>query len=270
MRLHEWLLTATTTLKEGRSLSARLDALLLASGVLRHNKAWLLAHGDYELAEDQLKTLDALLRRRVGHEPLAYIAGHQEFYGRSFIVTPSVLIPRPETEPLISALLELPIRTGDKLLDIGTGSGCIAITLALEAPQLHIFAVDMSKKALAIAQLNASQLNASVTFAEQNLLANDVHGPYHYIVANLPYVDRDWERSLETAFEPAEALFAANHGLADIEQLIAQAPSHMVAGGYLVLEADPRQHRAIIATAKAHHYQLVRSMSFALVLRLTS
>jgi release factor glutamine methyltransferase len=242
--------------------TARLDALVLMSEVLQKDKSWILAHTDHELSPDQAIKLSAQLKQRVARVPLAYILGHQEFYGRDFIVTPDVLIPRPETEALIE-LAKKYIQTG-KLLDIGTGSGAIAVTLACELPAATVEACDVSQAALAVARSNAQRLRAHVHFFESDLLAGAT-GPYNAIVANLPYVARDWERSPETNAEPSLALFADDNGLALIKQLINEAKNNLIEHGYLLLEADPRQHAEITDHAKAFRH--IATQNFAVVLQ---
>lgn len=200
-----------------------------------------------------------------------------DFYGRDFLVTKDVLIPRPESEMLIDAILNLcgkPYLPGVKasaskitenlsILDVGTGSGCLAITLALELPKAHVSACDISRPALAVAKENSVKLGTHVTFYESNLLDSIDFTP-DLIVANLPYVDRDWpwldKASLSN--EPAIALYADNHGLALIYQLIDELPRKTK---FLVLEADPSEHSAIIAHAKNHGLNLIETRGFALV-----
>lgn len=201
--------------------------------------------------------------------PKAYIEGNQDFYGRDFIVTPDVLIPRPETEQIIDALLNLagkPYLPGVKpsprqlppnptILDVGTGSGCIAITIKKELPEATVYASDISKSALAIAQKNVAEHNVTITLIISHLLDKVKFTP-DVIVANLPYVDPDWDWLDRNALnhEPAIALYAEDHGLALIKSLIDQASSKHVK--YLILEADPCQHEAIIDYTKSKGYSL--------------
>ncbi|HXH26790.1 MAG TPA: peptide chain release factor N(5)-glutamine methyltransferase [Candidatus Acidoferrum sp.] len=266
MSIQDWLDDATKQLRAAGVLSARLDSLLLLADELARDKTWLLAHAKAALSTSQLQELDQKLIRRIKREPLAYIRGTQEFYRREFIVTPDVLIPRPETETLIELLAGLSKKSGDTLVDIGTGSGCIAITAKLEMPELSVYASDISQPALAIAKQNAARLGAAITFYQQNLLVNKSHGPFSFIIANLPYVAKKWERSPETNFEPAHALFAPDQGLQFINQLLSQSSSQLVQQGYLLLEADPRQHQTIIKNV-ANIYKVTRQQGFALVLQ---
>lgn len=221
---------------------SRLDAELILANSLGKDRVFLHAHPDYELSETEKKQADSDLERRAKHEPLAYILGYKEFYGRNFIVSPDVLIPRPETEAIINLAKE---QKPAKILDVGTGSGCIAITLKLELPVSNVSAVDISPKALQIARQNAAKLGAEIAFSESDLLEK-VQGEYDLIVANLPYVDKNWDwLSPELAYEPDLALYAEDSGLYDIKRLVCQAEAHLTKQGVLMLESDLSQHGKI-------------------------
>lgn len=252
---------ANRTLAAAGITTARLDALVLLADALKQDKSWVIAHPEHELPAAQLTILEAQVERRAARTPLAYIRGRQEFYGRDFMVTPHVLIPRPETETLIELIKRLP--HNGQLLDVGTGSGAIAVTASLEYPMLHVDACDVSQPALVVAQKNNAALGGSVTFFTSDLLAH-ADGPYTIIAANLPYVDPNWERSPETDKEPPIALFAADDGLALITKLIAQAPEKLTSDGYLLLEADPRQHQTIEKAARLHGFMQTAADGFAL------
>lgn len=221
---------------------SRLDAELILANSLGKDRVFLHAHPDYELSETEEKQVNSDLERRAKHEPLAYILGYKEFYGRNFIVSPDVLIPRPETEAIINLAKE---QKPAKILDVGTGSGCIAITLKLELPVSNVSAVDISPKALQIARQNAAKLGAEIAFSESDLLEK-VQGEYDLIVANLPYVDKNWDwLSPELAYEPDLALYAEDSGLCDIKRLVRQAEAHLTKRGVLMLESDLSQHGKI-------------------------
>lgn len=201
-----------------------------------------------------------------------------DFYGRDFVVTPDVLIPRPETEMMVDAVLSLvgkPYLPGVKpskpklpqnckILDVGTGSGCIAITLKCELPETTIVACDIPKKALAVAQKNAHRLKAEAEFIESDLMSS-VDDDYDIVVANLPYVDENWDWIDKKALshEPAIALYAEDGGLALIKELISQASERKIP--YLILEADPCQHERIIKYASKYNYSLFEVRGFSLV-----
>ena len=248
-----WLTTATNTLKQADITSARLDAELILANTLRKNRTYLHAHLDEEIDPRRVDIAEARLSLRLDRVPLAYILGCKEFYGRKFTVSPAVLVPRPESEEMITLFLAL--TAGEiapkTLIDIGTGSGCLGITAALERPSLRVILSDISPRAIKIAEKNASNLQARVTLQQQSLLSGQIE-PVDYIFANLPYVDRDWDVSPELRHEPAEALFAADNGLRLIETPIEQAPRRLTADGLLFLEADPRQHQATPPQATQH------------------
>ncbi|MFZ1301991.1 MAG: peptide chain release factor N(5)-glutamine methyltransferase [Candidatus Microsaccharimonas sp.] len=255
LTVNDWLAEATRQLVFNNVPSARLDAELLLAHTVREPRTWLHGHGDEELNSRMVEIANARLDLRLDRVPVAYIIGHKEFYGRRFKVTTATLIPRPESEALIelinqalpkneSILKEKPLR----LVDVGTGSGILGITAKLEHPDLDVTLTDISRHALKVATENAEALHAEVTSLQSNLLANY---PYvaDVIVANLPYVDIEWERSPETEHEPAGALFAEKNGLALIFELLTQTKAKLVNGGKLILEADPEQHPAIIKEA---------------------
>jgi len=248
LKIKEWLAQATKTLSAAGIPSARLDALLFLSDTLRQSKSWLLAHDDEPLHPAQLAALQSALEARRDRQPVAYIRGHQEFYGREFRVTPTTLIPRPESEEGIELLKSLQPLAGQTIIDVGTGTGCLAITAALELPSVRVIACDISPEALKVAAHNAQALKASVTFFKSDLLAA-ISQPVEVIIANLPYVDPSWERSAETEFEPSLALFAEHEGLALIYKLITQTTTKLKDSGALLLEADPQQHAAIAQAA---------------------
>ncbi|MBR2994760.1 HemK family protein methyltransferase [Candidatus Saccharibacteria bacterium] len=207
--------------------------------------------------------------------PEAYRNGVQDFYGRNFIVTPDVLIPRPETEQIIDTVLNLagkPYLPGVKpskrqlpdnptIIDVGTGSGCIAITLRKEIPEANIFATDISNKAIRIAQKNAKTHGVHIPFIISHLLENVNFTP-DVIVANLPYVDENWDWIDKTALakEPKIALYADDHGLKLIKELIKESASREIK--YLILEADPCQHQMIKNFAKSNQYNLKETRGF--------
>ena len=249
MTISEWL-------KQTSAKIDRLDAELILTDFLQvTDRSYLVAHSDDELSGTN--AIDARAARRAEGEPLAYILGYRGFCGRRFFITPDVLIPRPETETIIEIAKEL---NPDKILDVGTGSGCIAITLDLELPNTQVSAIDISDDALRIAQKNAAHHNAKIEFHKSNLLENYQPEPGTLVIANLPYVDAAWDwldhKTLD--YEPKLALYAKQDGLELIYKLIDQTP----AGCPLILEADPCQHEAIIKYAQKRNFTLVRQDGF--------
>ena len=232
--------TIREALDAAQQATSRMEARVLLREVLNQSDAWLLAHDDELLTADQAQQYVALVVRRVAGEPIAYITGRREFYGREFKVTEAVLIPRPETELLVElALQRLPAGAPARVLDLGAGSGCIGITIAAERPQVQVTLVDASEAALEIARANAAQwasANSTLLFSDWYSAVAAEH--YHLIVANPPYVaegDAHLQQG-DLRFEPLSALASGVDGLSDLHRIIAQAPQHLRAGGWLLLE----------------------------------
>ena len=229
---------------------ARLDARVLAAHVLGVDTAWLIAHDTDPLSDTHTAAFEFLLTQRLEGVPVAYLVGTREFYGRPFQVSPDVLIPRPDTELLVElALARMPPDQAMEVLDLGTGSGCIAITLALERSRARITAVDRSAAALAIAERNADILNAHVEFLTCDWFAALVGRRFDLIVGNPPYIaatDPHLARG-DVRFEPLTALTAGRDGLADLRQLTAAARNHLRPGGVLLLEHGYDQADAVQA-----------------------
>jgi release factor glutamine methyltransferase len=279
--IKQWLFSATTTLKEANIHSARLDALILLEDELQRERSWLLAHDDTELTDGQTRKLDARIKKRTMHIPLAYIRGWIDFYGRHFAVSPSVLIPRPETEEMIDLIKDLPDlpQDGDYpplLIDVGTGSGCIGITARLERPELEVWLTDISEDALVVARRNFRSLKAELGlsskfklqyYAGDLLQAREVPNTASIIAANLPYVATGFEISPDAKAEPDLALFANDEGYELIERLLPQAAAVLLSGGYLVLESDPWQQERIIKSAATVGLSLAQQRRFHLVLQ---
>lgn len=254
---NDWLIDATAQLTARGIPSARLDAELILAHTLRISRTALHAHPETPIDERQLEIANARLALRLDRVPVAYIIGHKEFYGRRFLVTSATLIPRPESESLIELLAKvIPANASlldeepKRLVDVGTGSGILGITAKLiHKKAVNVTLIDNSRHALAVAEKNAAQHHVDIDIQHSDLL--DTY-PFvaDIIIANLPYVDIEWERSPETDHEPAEALFASRHGLALIQRLILQTQDQLALGGALILEADPEQHPVIIEHAK--------------------
>lgn len=270
MTLGTFLLDAERKLLARGCSSPRLDAQLIAQHVLGKDRSWLLAHNEHNIDSTLQRRLEDFVTKRAERQPLAYLLGVQEFFGRRFDVSPNVLIPRPETEQLITQLLALGPKPGNRLLDVGTGSGAIAITAKLELPFLNVTATDISRTTLHQAQHNAKKLDATLTFLESDLLKSVPAGEFRFIMANLPYVGKSWETSPETAYEPQHALFANQNGLQLIFKLLDQVPTFIAQEGFLLLEADPRQHPAIIERAVRGNFKLKAQSNFSICLQKTT
>ena len=212
-------------------LEAHAEAIRWFEEGLDRSRAWLAAHGDEPVSEEERRQVGAWLRRRREGEPWAYILGWTSFRGHRFEVNWNVLIPRPETELLLEAALEVGGRVQvERVCDIGTGSGILAICLALETDWV-VSATDLSQGALGVARRNAEVLGARVTFQHGDLLA-PLAGPLGLVVSNPPYVDPADQPALqrELGYEPAEALFAADRGLAITTELLRQARQRAAQG----------------------------------------
>lgn len=270
LAIKDWLTEATRQLAGAGIGTAKLDAEIILTHTLKQTRTYLHAHDDNLLDVRHLEIANARLDLRLDRVPIAYIIGHKEFYGRLFRVTPSVLIPRPESEAIIASLKHLlpslPADAPKRLVDVGTGSGCLGITAKLEFPQLEVTLVDTSRHAIKVAEDNAKRLGADVSSLKSDLLTQYPFSA-NIILANLPYVDPEWQRSPETEHEPALALFADQHGLALINKLLPQAARNLTSGSLLILEADPVQHATITSHAKAQGLRLIHSDGYALSFR---
>jgi release factor glutamine methyltransferase len=274
--INAWLDYATAELDRANIESARLDAELLLCHMLGVDRTWLIAHGEDSLARAALSQRggarreglkeygEKILLRRLKREPIAYIVGRKDFYGREFAVTSDVLIPRPETEVMVE-LLTLPAESAKTLIDVGTGSGAIAVTAKLTFPHLKVDAVDVSEEALKVAKKNAKNFGAIVRFYQSDLL-EQAGAHYDVICANLPYVSRDWQVSEDVHAEPDLALYADDNGLALIKRLIVQAAAKQTSSNYLLLEADPRQHDDIVTHGNEHGYEWYQTEGFIVTL----
>ena len=249
-------MTLRDALTEASATIARRDAVTMLAHLLERDRAWLLAHPEEELTAAQLRALVAMTERRAEREPLQYITGEQEFFGLSLRITPATLIPRPETEHLVEAVLawaaaQLSESPKLKVLDVGTGSGAIAIALAKSLPDAEIVACDVSTAALAVARGNAERLGARVRFVESDLLAAFAEYPlFDVIAANPPYVP-DLDGALLQAevrdHEPHIALFGGADGLDLYRRLIPQAQAALRAGGLLAMELGFGQSEPLAA-----------------------
>ena len=260
MTIAEWLNGGKIKLCNAEVSSPRLDLLLMLESALQKNRASILANLDAELDENQLNRLDSMLEQRILRKPMAYILGCKEFYGRSYIVNESVLIPRPESEAFIDELKDLRSKPIN-LLDIGTGSGCLAITAKLEIPKMQVYATDLSIKAIETAVLNAETLGADVNFSVANLFPN-VPNKFSIIFANLPYVPATMQTQKELSFEPKEALFAGNDGLETITRMLAEITDRLEPGGLLFCESLLDQHKKVETIAEQHNIVLVKANGF--------
>jgi release factor glutamine methyltransferase len=238
MIIREALRNATERLENHRVSSPRLNAEVILAHCLEVDKTYLYTHDDRTLGNVEFQKIEDALYERISGVPVQYIVGRQEFYGRYFTVNPDVLIPRPETEFIVEAVLDLHPPSGSSIIDVGTGSGCVGLTLALEMPEAQVAITDVSYAALLTAKSNAVQLGASASIVCMDLL-EAVRGQFDIIVSNPPYVSREETSRLQIEVrehEPHVALFGEENGIAVYRKLIPSAERALKPGGYLIME----------------------------------
>lgn len=256
--LSQALRHATQSLAAAGCDSPQLDAEVLLAHVLDQDRAWLYAHPDDTLSLTQSRAYQSLLDRRARREPVAYLTGHKEFYALDFYVTPHVLVPRPETELLVDRAIQYieTLSTSATIADVGTGSGAIAVTLALHLPQAQIIATDTSPGALVVARRNAARYGvASRVFPIQADLLAPLSQRLDLIVANPPYLNHDelCTASPEVAYwEPRAALDGGPDGLAIIRRLLAMASNRLASGAALLVEIGASQGYGVLDLARRH------------------
>ena len=248
MIIREALRNATERLENHRVSSPRLNAEVILAHCLEVDKTYLYTHDDRTLGDVEFQKIEDALYERISGVPVQYIVGRQEFYGRYFTVNPDVLIPRPETEYIVEAVLDLHPRSGSLIIDVGTGSGCIGLTLALEIPDAQVTVTDVSYAALLTAKSNAVQLGARASIVCMDLL-EAVRGPFDIVVSNPPYVSRDETSRLQIEVrehEPHVALFGEEDGLAAYRKLIPSAERVLKPGGILIMEIGAGLERRVL------------------------
>ena len=260
-------MTAITTLRDALAQAQalgleRIDAQLLLLHILNRadaGRAWLLAHDTDTLAPSEQARFAALCQRRAAGEPVAYLRGCKEFYGLTLHIDARVLDPRPDTETLVDWALQLlaPL-PAPRVLDLGTGSGAIALALQHQRPDAQVSAVDASADALAVAQANAARLGLAVQFARGNWLRG-VAGQFDVIASNPPYIAAADPHLAALRHEPLQALASGADGLDDIRSIVAQAPSHLLPGGWLLLEHGWEQAEAVQALLRSAGFAEVQS-----------
>lgn len=269
--IDDWLKWAKTQIDA-------LDAELIATRMFaprRADRSWLVAHGDLSIERQCQLRANSLVRRRARGVPLAYVLEEKEFYGRKFWVRPGVLIPRPETELVIDTIKTLHLPEQPRFLEVGTGSGCIAITLALEYPQSYVLASDISVKALETAERNDIRHEGRIDLVQANLLQDleiDPHEHFDVVVANLPYVNKEWDWVDEQnlSYEPATALYArGSNGLSVYRRFFKELFHYRNEGklwmDYAVVEADPCQHSELIKIADRAGFVYLATNGYSLL-----
>lgn len=251
------MLTALSQRLSPNSETHSLDAQVLAASAVGRSRSWVLAHPEAQITPAQINWLEQAAQRLEAGEALPYVLGKWEFYSLLFTITPDVLIPRPETELLVEQALEWRRRRNPgplRIADIGTGSGCIAISLACQLPGNQVVASDLSEAALRVAQQNVYQhgVAAQVALVQADLLAPFQHGCFDLVCANLPYIPTNMLRQMEVySREPTLALDGGSDGLELIRRLLSQAEACMAPGGLLLAEIEATQGPAALGYAQS-------------------
>lgn len=255
MTVRQWLRAAIARL--AGSESPKRDAEILLGFVTGKSRSWIIAFDDSELSAEQLSQLDDLLARRANGEPVAYLTGQREFWSLSLTVSPDTLIPRPDTELLVEqALAHLP-ETASTVLDLGTGTGAIALAIASERPDCQVTGVDRIAAAVSLAESNAQRLDIpNARFRLSNWFSAVSSEQFTLIVSNPPYIDAADEhlQQGDVRFEPDSALIAADSGLADIKQIAAEAGHYLLPGGWLLLEHGWQQAESVRTILQQNHF----------------
>jgi release factor glutamine methyltransferase len=265
------ILTWSTEFLQGRSESPRLDAEVLLAHALSVQRIQLYTHYDKPLSGAEREPFKGFLKRRSGGEPVAYITGQKEFMGLAFAVGPAVLIPRPDTEVLVETVMARDIcrRGAARILDVGTGSGCIAISLAANCAGARVAAWDVDEQALAVARANAERHGAAVAFSQADALSEAPWSlpadaePFDLVVSNPPYISPSEAPGLPRSvvgYEPAGALFAPPDGLAFYRAMASFAPRRLTAGGRLMVEIGSLQSDAVTAILAAAGWQDIATL----------
>jgi len=274
MTTGEFLQHATRQLQAAGIGTARLDVLVLLEDTLNTNRVHILANPDLLISKRQLEKLQKLLARRAQHEPLAYIRNKTEFYARNFFVDARVLEPRAESETMIDLLKRTSPRnqSNPSIIDIGTGSGALAITAKLEIPSADVYAVDIDKKCLAVARKNAEQLSAQITFAKSDLLTKIPKEAVDRsaLLCNLPYVPDNFQINRAASHEPDIAIFGGGDGLDLYRKLFAQLHTRNLVPRYVLTEALPPQHKVLARVAERSGFVLDQAEDFIQVFKIAS
>ena len=258
MTLEKWLTESAQKLTDAAVVTARLDCLVLLEDLLGKDRAHLLAHPELELTSEQENVLNEQVTRRAKHEPLAYIRQKIEFYGEEFYVDERVLVPRPETETMIDLLKTL---KPNVIVDVGTGSGAIAITAKKLFPK-QVIALDNDPGCLAVVSKNAVLHNVRITLLENNLMEDVAIPPGMVVLANLPYVPNDFGINKAALNEPHQAIFGGPDGLDLYRELFSQFTKQKVQPSHVLTESLPPQHEELAKIAKKAGYKLVKTDDF--------
>lgn len=263
MTIEQFLQQNTQKLGAAGIGTARLDVLVLLEDCLNTNRTQLLAHSEQVITNEQLKLLNTRISRRAEHEPLAYIRGKTEFYGREFIINKNVLEPRPESETMIEILLNSrsSFSKRPRIADVGTGSGALGITAKLELPESKVDLIEVDKKAMSVARKNVKKFDVDVRCIENDLFTGTKE-PHDTILANLPYVPDNYQINAAAGAEPRIAIFGGIDGLDIYRRLFAQLKSFDWKPKLILAESMPPQHALLEEIAAGAGFTSVKSDDF--------
>lgn len=261
MKIKEALQYSTKRLERAGIGSARLDSLILLEDILGKERSWILAHPEIELSKTKFKRLDSKLKKREKHLPLAFVRGHTEFYGRKFLVNRHTLEPRPESETMIELLLELPLPKNPEIADVGTGSGCLGITAALELHDPEVDLYDIDASALSVARHNLALHELHLRTRKRDLLRNYIRH-YDVILANLPYIPDHYKINQAAAMEPRIAIFGGSDGLDIYRRLFHQLYRFSWKPKFVLTESLPPQHQDLKKIAAESGFKFHMSGDF--------
>lgn len=256
------LAVAEAALKKNGITDPRLDCMILMELVIRERREYIMAHSDRELTKHELMAFQALVRGRGQRKPLVHLTGKREFYGLELDITPDVLTPRVETEKMAEWAIKYAPK-GSNLLDMGTGSGALAIAIAKHRPDLKVLASEVSPAALRVAKRNATKQAVNIKFIHSDLWQG-ISGTFATVVTNLPYLEDDADLMPEVQKEPQVALFGGKDGLDLYRRFLKDLPKHLESGGYLFTESDPWQHEALIKEASKYKLKMIEQDYFIL------
>jgi release factor glutamine methyltransferase len=266
MKIKNWLKHAQAELTKAGIGSARLDALILLEDEFKKDRAWLLANQEVEISITRSKRLNSKLKKRLKHLPLAFIRGHTEFYGRKFYVNRYTLEPRPETETMIELLLKLPLAAQLKVADVGTGSGALGITAALELHTPNVDLYDIDASCLSVSRHNQALHELHLHTRKSDLLNRHLRS-YDVILANLPYVPDHYQINQAAAMEPRIAIFGGKDGLEIYKRFFGQLRRFNWSPKFVLCESLPPQHGELARIANQNGFRLHQEQDFIQVFR---
>ena len=266
-QINKILMESTALLEKAGIGTARLDVLVLLEDVINKDRPFILANPNFEINDKEAAKLKKLLKKRAEHIPVAYLLGHKEFYGYNFVISPHVLVPRPESETMIDELkIIAKFFTQPKIADIGTGSGALGITAKLELKSAHVCLSDIDEECLKNAKINVDFFTLPIEVIKSDLLSS-LDRQADILLCNLPYVPDDFEINTAATHEPKHAIFGGKDGLDLYRKLFKQAKNGHNEVLYILCESLPRQHQALAEIATKNNFKLIKENDFVQVFK---